>query len=291
MTEPINSDGTEKLQELLETIASGITKTEEILARSQQVEAEVSQHREVILAAVQEIGGQEAINALHQKLAEANVLVAPGSVQAEERLQNLETQFKTWAETVEGSVAQLHENTKLVSKLTLHTERKAYEVVEVQADIEQIANTFGTTVGELGGLDGLEALQKEHKSLLSTLEEIKSASQQFQQLQAEARHIDEKLVLVQEQFGSLSSLVTNAQSELVQKAVSLSGGDSGELQQIISQSTQELRQELQVIDNEHRQKIRTLERKQQSLISLILGGVGVAVVLLIVILVIVATKR
>lgn len=291
MTEPINSDGTEKLQELLETIASGITKTEEILARSQQVEAEVSQHREVILAAVQEIGGQEAINALHQKLAEANVSVRSVPVQAEERLQNLETQFKSWAETVEGSVAQLHENTKLVSQLTLHTERKAYEVVEVQADIEQIANVFGATVGELGGLDGFEALQKEHKSLLNTLEEIKSASQQFQQLQAEARHIDEKLVLVQEQFGSLSSLVANAQSELVQKAISPSGGDSGELQQIISQTTQELRQELQVIDNEHRQKIRTLERKQQSLISLILGGVGVAVVLLIVILVIVVTKR
>jgi uncharacterized protein YaaR (DUF327 family) len=229
VSESINTESTEKLQELLETIASGINKTEEILARSQQVEAEVSQHREAI-----------------------------------------------------------QKDTKLVSQLTLHTERKAYEVVEVQADIEQIANVVGSTVGELGGLDALESLQKEHKSILTSLEEIKAESQQFAKIQAEAGHIDEKLTLIQEQFQALSNLVSNAQAELVGQAMSSSGGD---LNQVIARATQELRQEQQVIDNEHRQKIRTLERKQQSLISLILGGVGVAVVLLIVILVIVVTKK
>jgi chromosome segregation ATPase len=227
VSESINTDSTEKLQELLETIASGINKTEEILARSQQVEAEVSQHRDAIL-----------------------------------------------------------KDTKLVSQLTLHTERKAYEVVEVQAGIEQIANVVGSTVGELGGLDALESLQKEHKSILSTLEEIKTESQQFQKLQTETVHIDQKLTLIQEQFQTLSNLVSGAQADLVGQA--MAGGD---LNQIIARATQELRQEQQVIDNEHRQKIRSLERKQQSLISLILGGVGVAVVLLIVILVIVITKK
>jgi uncharacterized protein YaaR (DUF327 family) len=229
VSESINTDSTEKLQELLETIASGINKTEEILARSQQVEAEVSQHREAI-----------------------------------------------------------QKDTKLVSQLTLHTERKAYEVVEVQADIEQIANVVGSTVGELGGLDALESLQKEHKSILSTLEEIKAESQQFQKFQADAVHIDEKLTLIQGQFQTLSNLVSNAQTDLVGQAMSSSGGD---LNQVIARATQEFRQEQQAIDNEHRQKIRTLERKQQSLISLVLGGVGVAVVLLIVILVIVLTKK
>ncbi len=228
MSESINTDSTEKLQELLETIASGINKTEEILAKSQQVEVEVSQHRDAI-----------------------------------------------------------QKDTKLVSQLTLHTERKAYEVVEVQADIEQIANVVGSTVGELGGLDALESLQKEHKSILSTLEEIKAESQQFQKLQNDAVHIDEKLTLIQGQFQALSNLVSNAQTELVGQAISSSGGD---LNQVIARATQEFRQEQQAIDNEHRQKIRTLERKQQSLISLVLGGVGVAVVLLIVILVIVVTK-
>jgi chromosome segregation ATPase len=227
VSESINTDSTEKLQELLETIASGINKTEEILARSQQVEAEVSQHREAI-----------------------------------------------------------QKDTKLVSQLTLHTERKAYEVTEVQAGIEQIANVVGSTVGELGGLDALESLQKEHKSILTTLEEIKSETQQFPKLQAEALHIDEKLTLIQEQFQTLSNLVSNAQADLVGQAVA--GGD---LNQVIARATQEFRQEQQAIDNEHRQKIRTLERKQQSLISLVLGGVGVAVVLLIVILVIVVTKK
>jgi hypothetical protein len=228
VSESINTDSTEKLQELLETIASGINKTEEILAKSQQVEVEVSQHRDAI-----------------------------------------------------------QKDTKLVSQLTLHTERKAYEVVEVQADIEQIANVVGSTVGELGGLDALESLQKEHKSILSTLEEIKAESQQFQKLQNDAVHIDEKLTLIQGQFQALSNLVSNAQTELVGQAISSSGGD---LNQVIARATQEFRQEQQAIDNEHRQKIRTLERKQQSLISLVLGGVGVAVVLLIVILVIVVTK-
>lgn len=222
MSESINTDSTEKLQELLETIASGINKTEEILAKSQQVEAEVSQHREAI------------------------------------------------------------------EKWTLHTERRAYEVVEVQADIEQIANVVGSTVGELGGLDALESLQKEHKSILSTLEEIKAESQQFKKLQADAVHIDEKLTLIQGQFQTLSNLVSNAQTDLVGQVMSSSGGD---LNQVIARATQEFRQEQQAIDNEHRQKIRTLERKQQSLISLVLGGVGVAVVLLIVILVIVVTKK
>jgi hypothetical protein len=269
--EPINSDSTEKLQELLETIASGINKTEEILARSQQVEVEVSQHRDAIL-----------------------------------------------------------KDTKLVSQLTLHTERKAYEVVGVQADIEQIANVVGSTVGELGGLDALEALQKEHKSLLITLEEIKAESQKFQQLQAEARHVDEKLTLIeerfkliedikaenpqlqqfqaearhvdekltliQERFEAVNTLISNAQAELVQQALSISNVDRSSIDrndsdrpdyaQIIARATEDIRQEHQVADNEHRQKIRTLERKQQSLISLIIGGVGVAVVLLIVILII-----
>jgi hypothetical protein len=277
--EPINSDSTEKLQELLETIASGINKTEEILARSQQVEVEVSQHRDAIL-----------------------------------------------------------KDTKLVSQLTLHTERKAYEVVGVQADIEQIANVVGSTVGELGGLDALEALQKEHKSLLITLEEIKAESQKFQQLQAEARHVDEKLTLIeerfkliedtkaenpqmqqfqvearhvdekltliQERFEAVNSMISNAQAELVQRALSMSNvsnvdlssndrndSDRPEFTQIIARATEDLRQEQQVADNEHRQKIRALERKQQSLISLIIGGVGVAVVLLIVILVIIVKGR
>ncbi|AFY73995.1 hypothetical protein Syn7502_01965 [Synechococcus sp. PCC 7502] len=285
MTEPINSDSTEKLQELLETIASGINKTEEILARSLQVEAEVSQHREAILAAVQEIGGQETINALQQKLEDAKASVGSDlNPQIEERLQTLEAEFKS----VEGSVAQFQKDTKLVSQLTLHTERKAYEVVEVQADIEQIASVVGSTVGELGGLDALEALQKEHKTLLSTLEEVKAQSYQFAQLQSEARHIDEKLTLIQERLQAVNNLVTGVQPELGQSAVALVSGD---VQQIINRVTQELRQEQQAIDNEHRQKIRNLERKQQSLISLILGGVGVAVVLLLVILVIVATKK
>jgi hypothetical protein len=244
--EPINSDSKEKLQELLETIASGINKTEEILARSQQVEIEVSQHRDAIL-----------------------------------------------------------KDTKLVSQLTLHTERKAYEVVGVQADIEQIANAVGSTVGELGGIDALEALQKEHKSLLATLSEIRAEGQQLQQVQTEARHIDEKLTLIQERFNAVDSLIANAQAELVKQAMALnlSSGDriespqeirgeiQAEIQQALVRSNDELRQEFQISDNEHRQKIRALERKQQSLISLVLGGVGVAVVLLIVILVIVITKK
>jgi len=288
VTEPIlntpNADSTEKLQELLETIASGINKTEEILARSLQVEAEVSQHREAILAAVQEIGGEETIQALHQKLAMAKELVETDvSSQVEERLQTLEAEFKA----VEGSVAQFQKDTKLVSQLTLHTERKAYEVVGVQADIEQIANVVGSTVGELGGLDGLESIQKEHKSFLHTLEEIKTETQHFQQLHTEARHIDEKLTLIQERLQAVNNLVSGSQVELGQQA-SFAGGD---ISQLISHSIQELKQEQQAIDNDHRQKIRTLERKQQSLISLILGGVGVAVVLLIVILIVVVTKK
>jgi len=283
VTEPIlsmtDADSTEKLQELLETIASGINKTEEILARSLQVEAEVSQHRDAILAAVQEIGGEETLTSLSQKLAEAKAAIgADLPSEIEERLQTLEAEFKS----VEGSVAQFQKDTKLVSQLTLHTERKAYEVVEVQADIEQIANVVGSTVGELGGLDALESIQNEHRTLLSTLAEIKAETQHFSVLQSEARHIDEKLTLIQERIQAVNNLASGG--ELGQSAI---GGD---VQQIVARVTQELKQEQQAIDNEHRQKIRALERKQQSLISLVLGGVGVAVVLLIVILVVVITK-
>jgi hypothetical protein len=274
-----DADSTEKLQELLETIASGINKTEEILARSLQVEAEVSQHRDAILAAVQEIGGEETLTSLSQKLAEAKAAIgADLPSEIEERLQTLEAEFKS----VEGSVAQFQKDTKLVSQLTLHTERKAYEVVEVQADIEQIANVVGSTVGELGGLDALESIQNEHRTLLSTLAEIKAETQHFSVLQSEARHIDEKLTLIQERIQAVNNLASGG--ELGQSAI---GGD---VHQIVARVTQELKQEQQAIDNEHRQKIRALERKQQSLISLVLGGVGVAVVLLIVILVVVITK-
>lgn len=262
MTESMNSDSAEKLQELLETIASGINKTEEILARSLQVEAEVSQHREAILAAVQEIGGQEAISALQEKL---EVFPVPP---VESRIQTLEEQVKAWSDMVESSIAQFHKDTKLVARLTLHTERKAHEIQGLQADVQLLADMVGSTVGELGGIDALETLQSQHQDLLATLEQIKTESQQIQALQTEARLIQERL----------QTLAANPER------VGLAESD-------IDLITNRVIQNHEAIDNEHRQKIRNLERKQQSLISLIVGGVGVAIVLLIVILVVVLTKQ
>lgn len=262
----MNSDSAEKLQELLETIASGINKTEEILARSLEVEAEVSQHREAILAAVQEIGGEQAISALQEKLETSVTATSP----IEARVQTLEEQVKSWSDTVESSVAEFHKATKLVSKLTLHTERKAHEIQGLTADVQVLADMVGSTVGELGGIDAFETLQQKHQELLTTLEQVKIASEKIQALQTDAQAIQERLQTLASVNGS-------------PQRVELSKAD-------IELITNQVMQEHEAIDSEHRQKIRALELKQQSLISLIFGGVGATLVLLVIILIVILTK-
>jgi chromosome segregation ATPase len=288
VTESINPDTTEKLQELLESIASGINKTEEILAQSQQVEASVAQYRQDVLAAVQEIGGQETLTALRAQLAEARMgFDEPASIEADQRIKTLETKFGSWETAIEGSLAQLHKDANLFFRLTQHIERRAYEVSQAQADVEQAASTVDSTVSQIGGLDALESLQKEHVGLLAALEQFKSAHE------TEVR-IEEKIAFVQEQVNSVNSMVSAAKSELVQQAMALvqqiqASAKTPDLNQALSRLTQDIREEHQAIDTENKKKIRSLETKLQTVVGwlqAVSAGVAISVILFVVVLII-----
>jgi hypothetical protein len=142
------------------------------------------------------------------------------------RLTNLEDQFQTLANQWEDSVAEIEAKTELVSQLAAETEQRHSAIATIQAELSSLHQGVQDVANEIGGLESLSNLYQEHQSVLQAITNFPQNAEYLQQMrdetaQSETR-IDDRLHQTQQRINEINDLISTAQAELLQQAMSLS---------------------------------------------------------------------
>lgn len=247
MEPPTDLEIARQLDMLWQKIGEGITKANVILNKAKEIETEISQAEPVkleiaaliqksqgqieqmekispklnklyqqIVLAIENIGGQEALELLQKEIQDARTGLSEAITQlqqAEDKLQNFESELQERSDSLSELAFQITQDKAGISYLIAQVEAKVNNVLQVQLQLQEfLQNTVST----------LEHLHSEVTSIAQQVQADRAAIQSLNLTDANRINNLEKLVQQQqEEIKRLNQQLLESQSELGQRLQSM----------------------------------------------------------------------
>jgi chromosome segregation ATPase len=244
---PTDLEIARQLDMLWQKIGEGITKANVILNKAKEIETEISQAEPVkleiaaliqksqgqieqmekispklnklyqqIVLAIENIGGQEALELLQKEIQDARTGLSEAITQlqqAEDKLQNFESELQERSDSLSELAFQITQDKAGISYLIAQVEAKVNNVLQVQLQLQEfLQNTVST----------LEHLHSEVTSIAQQVQADRAAIQSLNLTDANRINNLEKLVQQQqEEIKRLNQQLLESQSELGQRLQSM----------------------------------------------------------------------
>lgn len=197
-------------------IAALIQKSQGQIEQMQKISPKLNKLYQQIVLAIENIGGQEALELLQQEIQDARISLSEANTnlqQAEGRLQNFEDELQKRSDSLLELASQVTQDKAGVSNLIAQVEAKVNNVLQVQLQLQEfLQNTVST----------LEHLHSEVTSIAQQVQADREAIQSLNLNDASRINNLEKLVQQQqEEIKRLNQQLLDSQSELGQRLQSM----------------------------------------------------------------------